>query len=68
MDEQYMKRAKNYLVSAKSELRNILNSLDDCINVNNNSYKENELKEINEEINVQINNLTYYIIPSFEEE
>lgn len=68
MDEQYMKRAKNYLISAKSELRNILNSLDDCINVNNISYKENELKEINEEINVQINNLTYYIIPSFEEE
>lgn len=67
MDEQYMKKVEKNLVSAKLELRNVLKSMDDCINVNNISYKKTELSEISEEINVQINNLTYYIIPSFEE-
>lgn len=63
MEEIYIERAKSNLVNARSELKDVLSMLDDGILIDESTIQSEEVSNILSEVNDQVNNLIYYIIP-----
>ena len=63
MEEIYIERAKSNLVNARSELKDVLSMLDDGILIDESTIQSEEVSNIVSEVNDQVNNLIYYIIP-----
>lgn len=63
MEEIYIERAKSNLVNARSELKDVLSMFDDAILIDESTIQSEEVSNIVSEVNDQVNNLIYYIIP-----
>jgi len=59
----YLSRTKTYLQNAKTELNSVINILEECVVIDNDVYKKNEVTKIRKDCNTQLNNLVNYIIP-----
>jgi len=62
--ETYMKKVRTNLYNAKDELQELINMLDDFIIIDNKIFKETNIRNISKELNVQVNNINYNIIPA----
>lgn len=62
--ETYMKKVRTNLYNAKDELQELINMLDDFVIIDNKIFKETDIRNISKELNVQVNNINYNIIPA----
>lgn len=62
--DNHINKVKKNLINAKDELSTLLNLLSESIVINNKTFQEERIKSCINNINVQINNLTYNIIPA----
>ena len=60
----YINEVKKNLVNAKDQLSSLVNMLDESIVINNKTFQKDKINNVVRDINIQINNLTYDIIPA----
>lgn len=60
----HINKVKKNLNYAKDELYTLIGLLEETIVINDNAFQEEEIKDTINKLNVQINNLTYSIIPA----
>ena len=62
--DTYAKKAKYNLINARTEISNILYLLNYAISINGKGISKSKVNKLYSDINLQINNLNYYIIPA----